>query len=91
MPLKKSDIAKNISSNISIKNSTSKEILDRFIKIIKSKSDTSDVKITNFGTFIKKVTPKRIGRNPKTGEEYPIAKRKKLSLIVSKKVRDRLN
>ena len=29
-------------------------------------------KINNFGTFYKKQTKKRVGRNPKTLEEYPI-------------------
>ena len=68
MAIKKSDIAKKISSKISIKNSLSKEILDCFIEIIKNKSESSNVKIANFGTFINKVAPKRLGRNPKTGE-----------------------
>jgi nucleoid DNA-binding protein len=38
MSLKKSDIAKNISSKASISGSASKELVDSFIDIIKSKS-----------------------------------------------------
>ena len=91
MSLKKTDIAKKITSKISIKNSLSKEIVDSFIDIIKSESDSSDVKITNFGTFINKVTPERIGRNPKTGEEHVISERVKLNFIVSNKVKEQLN
>ena len=91
MSLKKSDIAKNISSKTFISGSASKELVDSFIDIIKSQSNKQGVKVANFGTFTNKVTPQRIGRNPKTGEEYRIVKRKKLSLIVSKKVKDRLN
>ena len=91
MSLKKTDIAKKITSKVSIKNSLSKDIVDSFIDIIKSESDSSDVKITNFGTFINKVTPERIGRNPKTGEEHVISERVKLNFIVSNKVKAQLN
>jgi integration host factor subunit alpha len=91
MSLKKSDIAKNITSKISIKNSLSKDIVNCFIDIIKSESNSSDVKISNFGTFMNKVTPERIGRNPKTGEEHVISERVKLNFIVSNKVKEQLN
>ena len=91
MSLKKTDIAKKITSKISIKNSLSIDIVNSFIDIIKSESDFSDVKITNFGTFINKVTPERIGRNPKTGEEHVISERVKLNFIVSNKVKEQLN
>ena len=91
MSLKKSDIAKKVTSKISIKNSLSKNIVDSFIEIIKSESDSSDVKIASFGTFINKVTPERIGRNPKTGEEHVISERVKLNFIVSNKVKEQLN
>ena len=91
MSLKKSDIAKNITSKISIKNSLSKDIVDSFIDIIKSESNSLDVKISNFGTFMNKVTPERMGRNPKTGEEHVISERVKLNFIVSNKVKEQLN
>ena len=91
MSLKKSDIAKNITSKISIKNSLSKDIVNSFIDIIKAESNSSDVKISNFGTFMNKVTPERIGRNPKTGEEHVISERVKLNFIVSNKVKEQLN
>ena len=91
MGLKKSDIAKNISSKASISGSESKELVDSFIDIIKSKSNEQDVKVANFGTFTNKVTPQRIGRNPKTGEEHIITERVKLNFIVSNKVKDQLN
>jgi nucleoid DNA-binding protein len=59
--------------------------------MIKSESNSSDVKISNFGTFMNKVTPERIGRNPKTGEEHVISERVKLNFIVSNKVKEQLN
>ena len=91
MGLKKSDIAKNISSKASISGSASKELVDSFIDIIKSKSNEQDVKVANFGTFTNKVTPQRIGRNPKTGQEHLITERVKLNFIASNKIKDQLN
>jgi integration host factor subunit alpha len=89
MSLKKSDIAKNISSKALISEPKSNELLRGFIEIIKS--NKQDVKVANFGTFVNKVTPQRIGRNPKTGEEHIIKERLKLSFITSNKVRKQLN
>ena len=91
MSLKKSDIAKNISFKASISETTSKELVDSFIDIIKSKSNEQDVKVASFGTFVNKVTPQRVGRNPKTGEEHIITERVKLNFIVSNKVKQQLN
>ena len=91
MGLKKSNIAKNISSKASISGSASKELVDSFIDIIKSKSNEQDVKVANFGTFTNKVTPQRIGRNPKTGQEHLITERVKLNFIASNKIKDQLN
>ena len=91
MSFKKSDIVKNISSKVSIPESTSKDLVNSFLNIIKFKSNKQDVKVTNFGTFINKVTPQRIGRNPKTGEEHIITERVKLNFIVSNKIKNQLN
>ena len=86
MSLKKIDIAKNIASKASISESLSKELVSSFIDTIKLKSNAKDVKVANFGTFTNKVTPQRLGRNPKTGEEHIITDRVKLNFIVSNKV-----
>ena len=91
MSLHKSDIAKNISLKASISKSLSKEIASSFIDIIKLKSNEQDVKVANFGTFTNKVTPQRLGRNPKTGEEHIITERVKLNFIISNKVKKQLN
>ena len=91
MSCKKSDIAKLISSKISISNTYSKEIVDSFIDLVKFKSNENNIKISNLGTFCNKITPERIGRNPKTLEEHIIKERIKLYFIVSNKVKKQLN
>ena len=91
MSYTKSDIAKNIANNTSISNQKAKQLLDRFIQVVVSGSKKQQVKISGFGTFIKKETPSRIGRNPKTGEEFEISKRTKLNLILSNKIKEKIN
>ena len=91
MSLKKSDISKNISSKAQISENQSKDLVNSFIEFIKIKSNKHNVKLANFGTFLNKVTPQRIGRNPKTGQEYTITQRSKLNFIVSNKVKEQLN
>ena len=47
--------------------------------------------MSNFGSFIYKKTPKRIGRNPKTLEEFVIKPRQKLTFKPSEEVKQNLN
>tara|TARA_B100001175_G_scaffold305831_1_gene303279 strand:- start:485 stop:760 length:276 start_codon:yes stop_codon:yes gene_type:complete len=91
MSYTKSDIANNIANKTSLSNQKAKQLLDRFIQIVVSASKKQQVKISGFGTFIRKETPSRIGRNPKTGEEFEISKRTKLNLILSNKIKEKIN
>jgi integration host factor subunit alpha len=49
------------------------------------------VKIASFGTFSVRQKGRRIGRNPKTGEEVPILPRKVLVFRPSQVLRARVN
>ena len=91
MSFTKSDIARNIANKTSVSNQTAKQLLDRFIQVVVSGSKKQQVKISGFGTFLRKETPSRIGRNPKTGEEFKILKRTKLNLILSNKIKEKIN
>lgn len=53
-------------------------------------SNGQNVKISGFGTFILRDKPKRIGRNPKTGIEVPIAPRRVLTFRASQKMREQI-
>ncbi|MDC1191024.1 HU family DNA-binding protein [Gammaproteobacteria bacterium] len=91
MSLIKSDISKNIVLKTSISNQSAKQLLDKLIQVVVSASKKSPVKISGFGTFVRKKTPSRIGRNPKTGEEFEISERSKLNLILSNKIKEKIN
>ena len=91
MNFSKKDIAKNISTNVNISEAESKLLVDSFINIIKTKSKKSLLKIASFGTFSTKKTPQRIGRNPKTKQEFIISERSKLKFSTSNKLRNLIN
>ena len=91
MSLRKMDIAKNVSSKAQISSSISSNIVSFFFKTIKTKSNYNIVKISNFGSFEKRVTPERVGRNPKTKKEFLILKRSKLFFKASSLVKRILN
>ena len=91
MSFSKKDIAKNISSFINLSEAESKLLLNSFINIIKTKSKKSSLKIASFGTFSTKKSPQRIGRNPKTKQEFIISERSKLKFSASNKLRNLIN
>ena len=89
MSLGKNGIIKNIKSKAQI--SDSKAFLEFFVDLLKKNSKQKIVKISNFGTFYTKNTPQRLGRNPKTKEEFIISKRSKLFFKPSNKIRCIIN
>ena len=91
MSLGKKDIAKNVSSKAQISNSISLDLVGHFFKTIKLNSNYNIVKLSNFGSFEKRVTPQRVGRNPKTKQEFLISKRSKLFFKASSRVKSILN
>jgi len=91
MSFGKKDICKNISSKALILRGDSKEFFTNFLNLVTIKSKSRIVKISNFGTFYTKNTPQRLGRNPKTKEEFIISKRSKLFFKPSNKIRSIIN
>lgn len=87
----KSSISKKISNEVGITKRDSQIILNHFISFIKNNSKKRSVKIVNFGTFYKHLSPKRIGRNPLTKKTYPIPSQEKIKFKASYKVKEILN
>jgi integration host factor subunit alpha len=90
MGLGKIDIANDISTKTLLSSKESRKILDSFLDILK-KHKSKNIKISNFGSFTLTNTPKRIGRNPRTKEEYEIKARMKLSFKAANKIKSLLN
>ena len=78
--------------NIGVPNSISKEILDLFFEIIiEGLIKDGEVKISKFGKFKILNKKERLGRNPKTLQEFTISKRKVVSFYPSAYAKKKLN
>ena len=53
-------------------------------------AEGENVKISGFGTFVLRNKGERVGRNPKTGVEVPIAPRRVLTFRASQMMRERI-
>jgi nucleoid DNA-binding protein len=91
MSIKKADISKNVTKKSLILPKDSAELLSTFISLIKKKSKTHNIKLSGFGVFSFKKTPKRIGRNPKTLVSYIIPERFKLKFKASNNIKEKIN
>ena len=91
MSLTKNNIINKIKKDLSISSSEASSIFESFLSLIKSQSKSKSLKLSSFGTFSFKKTPKRVGRNPKTQDSYIIPELKKLNFKPSNKVKEHLN
>jgi len=91
MSLTKSNIIKKIIKSSSLSSSEASSVFESFLSLIKSQSKSKSLKLSSFGTFSFKKTPKRVGRNPKTQDSYIIPELKKLNFKPSNKVKEHLN
>ncbi len=91
MNVSKKDIIKNIRLETDLSSSDAANILESFLLLIKTKSKSKEVKISGFGTFGYKKTPKRLGRNPRTKDSYIISVMNKLTFNTSKKIKEKIN
>ncbi len=88
--LKKKDLAKNLSSKTGFSLNFSKKIIDDLCSILIECIKTGYLSLKNVGTFKLIHKKKRIGRNPKTKEEFLISSRKSVSFTVSKKISEKV-
>ena len=90
MSVTKKDLAKNISKKIGLSQKDSLFFVKEFFKVL-ADHKSSNININKFGTFLYKKTPKRIGRNPKTLQEFTIKPRQKLTFKPSEEIKRNIN
>ena len=91
MSLTKNNIINYLKKNSSLSFGEASSIFESFLSVIKSKSKSKSVKLSGFGTFSFKKTPKRVGRNPKTKDSYIIPELYKLNFKPSNKLKEQIN
>jgi len=88
----KIEIVTNVYEKLGFSKRECADIVDKFFEVIKKTlADGENVKISGFGNFIVKQKKARRGRNPQTGDEIEIAKRKVLNYRLSQVLKDAIN
>lgn len=81
-----------IYAEVGLSRNESADLLESVLTRISSTLESGEsVKISGFGTFSVRQKGRRIGRNPKTGEEVPILPRRVLVFRPSHVLKSRIN
>lgn len=88
----RADLADSLYLEIGLSRTDSSYLVESLIDhISKALEKGEHVKLAGFGTFSLRDKSERIGRNPKTGEEVPITKRRVLVFKPSQVLRERVD
>ena len=89
--LTRADLADVVHRKLGLSRAESASVVERVLHhMCESLSKGRNVKISGFGTFILRDKGQRVGRNPKTGVEVPIAPRRVMTFRASQIMRDRI-
>ncbi len=82
----KIDLIKNLSNKTGFSLNYSKKLINDLIDILIQNIETGNLILKNVGSFRLISKKERIGRNPKTKEEFLITARKSISFKASKEI-----
>jgi integration host factor subunit alpha len=85
-------LAEIIHAEVGLSRNECAELLESVLSRLSTTLESGEsVKISGFGTFSVRQKGRRVGRNPKTGEEVPILPRRVLVFRPSHVLRTRIN
>ncbi len=88
----RADLIEAVYQEVGLSRNESADLVETVLNEIASTlTGGENVKISSFGSFIVRDKGGRIGRNPKTGEEVPIAPRRVLVFRPSQVLKDRVS
>lgn len=86
--LTKAELSDMLFDSLGLNKREAKDFIDAFFDEIRTALEVGDgVKLSGFGNFQLRDKPQRPGRNPKTGEEIPIAARRVVTFHPSQKLK----
>ncbi|MET0651937.1 MAG: integration host factor subunit alpha [Hyphomicrobiaceae bacterium] len=89
--LTRADLAEAVVQKVGLPRNESQELVELILREIStSLAAGNTVKLSSFGSFGIRQKGQRVGRNPKTGVEVPIAPRRVLTFRASQMLRDRI-
>ena len=87
--LTRADLADVVHRRIGLSRAESSAFVERTLHhVCAALSNGENVKLSGFGSFLLRDKGERVGRNPKTGVEVPIAPRRVLTFRASQIMRD---
>ena len=89
--LTRADLSDIVHNRLGVSRAESASMVERVLfHMCHSLSEGQNVKISGFGTFILRDKGQRVGRNPKSGVEVPIAPRRVMTFRASQIMRDEI-
>ncbi len=89
--LTKAQLAVLLFDQIGLNKRESKDMIDSFFDLIgHGLVNGEDIKVSGFGNFQIRIKAPRPGRNPKTGESFPIKARRVVTFHASHKLKDQV-
>src|SRR5918997_591036 len=89
--LTRADLSDVVHRKLGLSRAESASLVERVLHhMCHALSEGKNVKISGFGSFILRDKGERVGRNPKTGIEVPIAPRRVLTFRASQFMRERI-
>ena len=89
--LTRADLADVVHRRLGLSRAESASVVERVLHhMCQALATGKNVKVSGFGTFILRDKGQRVGRNPKTGIEVPIAPRRVMTFRASQIMRDRI-
>lgn len=89
--LTRADLAEALHNQVGLSRADSSRLVEQILAhTCGALAEGDNVKISGFGTFMLRDKGERVGRNPKTGIEVPIAPRRVLTFRASQMMRDRI-
>jgi integration host factor subunit alpha len=87
----RADLAEALHRKVGLSRAESADMVEQILDhMTEALQRGENVKVSGFGTFVLRDKGERIGRNPKTGVEVPIAPRRVLTFRASQMMRDRI-
>ena len=89
--LTRADLSEALHRQVGLSRADSAQMVEQVLDLLcDALAKGENVKISGFGTFVLRDKGERVGRNPKTGVEVPIAPRRVLTFRASQMMRDRI-
>jgi len=90
--LTRADLSEAVYQEVGLSRHESAHLVETILsEIAQALIQGANVKISSFGSFLIRDKGGRVGRNPKTGEEVPIAPRRVLTFRASQVLKSQIN